>query len=1002
MAITFTHSLAEIAPYEMQRNPPFLGASTILSYNKRPQYTSYNGDVYTTIGVVPTFFVQTTGSFTSSGLWWDYFGGDGTDTNAATYSSTNSNIGLLDANRFTDFNYIFDVYQLDERIPNLQDIFGYRYNQYEMYGINTYNAGKKIKNLGRYKVAPHPQTGLGSLNISRVLRAHEKPKTTLAQGLQYPGYNVYEDADMSEKVRNLINKSDSSLYGNPLPWYRPDTENGVKWNIEYGFEVNPGLTFSDTYYSLGSYINPGTGQVATYSLGFTFSYPHYLKYGDEIIIQMNDLSLNPQYNGLCYVVDVVNPYHIVVDKMFGDSSLNEDGSVTYLLRTNEIQTGNWWKYVNSRYVQSGYYIGIYPLGFLNGRQITNYSINATTQRNLLPAFNNYGQVGIIGQNVPDFLQKTVINDVGNLLVDKYVQPSVRLENELAWQTPRFFMTNWNDTYMGRKELNFYTWGPGGSRYTNIPNYTLGALSHQNYWPAYFRNFDFFPSEAGEKLSTVATFNTLRYTWLSATGSVKATYDAEFRDVMPNTISNFNNLPFDYEKFEMTMCNHELWSLQFNDVPVQDDILRVELVKKYIDSWQSSEFNSDQSQDFNTIMDFDGADYDNASRRINVSAYPFHYQWSDYYQGECENWGSFQGPFGTLQKAASPGNFRVHEYNFKQTSATVSVNDANWPYTVASASNNRGYWFSELKFQVSDPSCGPVRVDLLRFNELYADGYGSDVGTNQDLGYRSLPAGTYSIDYIVLQATQSSPPDVLNLAWNIGSGQTLLPLGATGTLHRDVELYSPDGGGMWFEAGIDPAGSIAIQPLKIRIKSDIILARKEFKCNVICRGLNPYTIPFGKWDYGQQVELMFLNRLGSYERLYFELDSKRTINITRNTYSKSMIRDRWGLFNEKHTKGILSQVANEQYLINSDWLSQNKLTFYEELLTSPEVYVVQRPATQVEGSAQADGYTNGLPIEVYIPVNIQDTSFQNKTYLRDKLFNLQLTIQMAFDLNLQNQ
>ena len=996
---TFTHSLAQIAPYEKQE---IIGAQDILSYNRQPQYTSYNGDVYTTIGVVPSFFVQTTGSFTSSGLWFDYFGGDGIDTDGNNFTSSNSNIGLIDANRFTDFNFIFDVYQLDERIPNLQDIYGYRYNQYEMYGINTYNAGKKIKNLGRYKVSPHPETGLGSLNISRILKAHKKPQTTLAQGLQYPGSEVYESSDMSEKVRNLINKSDPNLYGNPLPWYRPDTENSIKWNIEYGFEVNPGLTFSDTYFTEGSYINPATGLAATYSLGFTFSYPHYLKYGDEIVIQMNNLGLNPTYNGLCYVVDVVNPYHIVVDKLFGAASINEGGSITYLLRANEIQTGNWWKYVNSRFVQSDYYKGTYPLGFLNGRQITNFSINSTTQRNINPAFNNFGQVGLMSSStLPDLLQKTVINDASGLIADKFLFPNVRIDNVVAWDSPRFFLSNWDDAYMGRKELNFYTWNTGASRDTKIPNYTLGILSHQNYWPAYFRNFGEpeNPTEPGEKLSTVCTFNTLRYTWLSATGSVKAQYDKEFGDLMPNTITNYNNMPFDYEKFEMIMSGNDLWYSQFNNVPLQDDILRVELIKKQIPGWTSSEYRDDYSSDFNVIMDFDGVDYNAFGSSTFISAYPFHYQWSDYYEPGCDNYASFKGPFGSLQQNGSTSNWSITDYNFKQTSATVSVNDANWPYTPQAGPNNRGFWNSEMVFQVNDPSCGYFpTINLLKFNELYTDGYGSDLGSNGDLGYKHLPAGTYSIDYVVTQATQSSP-DILGLIWNIGTGQTSLPL-VVGTIYRDIEIYSPDGGQMWFEGQIDPGGSIIIRPLKIRHKSDIVLAQKEFKCNVICRGTNPYSIPFGKWDYGQPVELLFLNRLGSYERLYFELDSKRSVNISRKNYNKSMIRDRWGLFNEKHSNTILSQKATEQYVINSNWLTQNKLTFYEELLTSPEVYVVQMPPNTSEGSAVSPN--QGIPIEVYIPVLVQDTSFQNKTYLREQIFNLQLTIQMAFDVNLQNQ
>jgi hypothetical protein len=182
-----------------------------------------------------------------------------------------------------------------------------------------------------------------------------------------------------------------------------------------------------------------------------------------------------------------------------------------------------------------------------------------------------------------------------------------------------------------------------------------------------------------------------------------------------------------------------------------------------------------------------------------------------------------------------------------------------------------------------------------------------------------------------------------------------------------------------------------------------MGKKEFKCNLICRGSNPYTTPFGKWDYGQKIELMFLNRLGSYERLYFDYDSKKTINIQRREYMKSFNRDKWGQFNSNlRDKGILSQKATEQYLINSDWISQNKLSFYEELLTSPEVFVVEYYPNDVNnGSNKGPAYSE-FPFFNLHPVNIKDTTFQQKTYLRDKLFNLQLTFELAFDTNLQQQ
>jgi hypothetical protein len=995
---TFTASLAEIAPYDKD-----FTVTNLISYNKQPQYTSYNYDIIRTIGVVPSFFKQSTGSFTSSGLWYNDF--------------IDENQNLIDANQFTDFNYIFDVYQLDESVPNLQDIYGYRYNQFEMYGINSYTAGRKIKNLGRYKVAPNPKTGLGSLNISRVLRAHMNPETQIYPNYLYPFTQStgFETPFMVPKIKNLINSS-GSLYSYTRNIYEVDTQNTCKWNIEYGFEVNPGLTFSDTVFSAGSYINPGTGLVATYSLGFTFSTPHYLKYGDEIIIQMNNLGLNPDYNGLCYVVDVVNPFHIVVDKGFGQSSTNEGGSITYLLRTNEIQSGNWWKYFGWKYGGADWsnkdsYGNLY-LGFMNGRQTVNYSINSTVQRNLNPISNNIGQVGFLGTDITgnrNVLQDTVINDVSQLQTSKWLMKNYRLgtlaaetQNYNLLNTPRFFMTNWDDTTMGRKPLNFYKWGDFSYRNTNYPSYTLGVLTHQNFWPAYWRNFDVatYAVQPGENLATVPTFNYVRWTHLDSLGATKSSYEKFMRDLYATASFTPQNMPRDYEKYEIMASGDSVWKYYldaFQDVE-QGDIFRVELLKKAIPGWANADYSEDfvnATQDWNTIMDFDGVDYDDTNRTQFISAYPFHYQFKNYYDPSCDNYGTFIGPFGSVLDPLTSGQYDIKDWNFKHTSATVSVNDANWPYTVLApaAGNSRGYWKSQMSFNVNDSSCGPVVIDVLQINELFNDIYLADNGYGP-FGSQYFPAGTYSIDYKVISATSS---DVLNFIWRIGGEQVYLPT-VVGGVYLTQELYT-NGGSMQFIAEIETEGTLLIEPYKIRHHSDMVVAKKEFTCNIVCRGQNPYSIPFGKWDYGSPIELLFLNRLGSYERLYFEYDSKRNINVSRTNYNRSMIRDRWGLFDERHTNTILSQKATEQYVINSNWIEQNKLFFYEELLTSPEVYIVQKPAQQGSGFSNAESVN---PYETYVPVLVQDTQFTNKTIMRDKLFNLQMTIQVAFDINLQNE
>lgn len=138
----------------------------------------------------------------------------------------------------------------------------------------------------------------------------------------------------------------------------------------------------------------------------------------------------------------------------------------------------------------------------------------------------------------------------------------------------------------------------------------------------------------------------------------------------------------------------------------------------------------------------------------------------------------------------------------------------------------------------------------------------------------------------------------------------------------------------------------------------------------------------------KVRVAFLNRDGGFDYFNFTLDSKRSISISRTEYEKVLaynytIGDRG--------KTILSQKAEPKMTITSNWITETESIWLEELLTSPEVYVLGNSSTL---NTPATGYK--------LPIIITDTNYEVKTYLRNQVFNLVLNFKYAYDLNLQNE
>ena len=92
---------------------------------------------------------------------------------------------------------------------------------------------------------------------------------------------------------------------------------------------------------------------------------------------------------------------------------------------------------------------------------------------------------------------------------------------------------------------------------------------------------------------------------------------------------------------------------------------------------------------------------------------------------------------------------------------------------------------------------------------------------------------------------------------------------------------------------------------------------------------------------EKQRVVFLNRLGGYDYFNFTLDSKRTLAITRTEYEKML---NWNYTIGDRGKTLLAQKAEIKMTMNSNWITETDSLWLEELLTSPEVFIL--PNTNV--------------------------------------------------------
>lgn len=131
---------------------------------------------------------------------------------------------------------------------------------------------------------------------------------------------------------------------------------------------------------------------------------------------------------------------------------------------------------------------------------------------------------------------------------------------------------------------------------------------------------------------------------------------------------------------------------------------------------------------------------------------------------------------------------------------------------------------------------------------------------------------------------------------------------------------------------------------------------------------------------EKIQLVFLDKLGSFIPFTFELVNKHNLSITRAEYQQhygqyAPASQDWRYNTWDRGKKSLDTQVVESYTINSNWVNQDTSNYLMELFTSPEVYWIKE-----------DGTT--------IAISITSNQTERKQTINDQTINYQLTFEVS--------
>lgn len=123
------------------------------------------------------------------------------------------------------------------------------------------------------------------------------------------------------------------------------------------------------------------------------------------------------------------------------------------------------------------------------------------------------------------------------------------------------------------------------------------------------------------------------------------------------------------------------------------------------------------------------------------------------------------------------------------------------------------------------------------------------------------------------------------------------------------------------------------------------------------------------------KLIFQNKFGALQDLWFFKRSNKALRVSENKYKANIIDD--GTYNvSNHQNKILNKQGRESLTLNSGFVDEDKNILFEQLMLSEKVWILYNGQT--------------------LPVTVSNGSLVYKTGLNDSLINYTIDCDFAFD------
>tara|TARA_R110002020_G_scaffold12285_1_gene45219 strand:+ start:496 stop:1935 length:1440 start_codon:yes stop_codon:yes gene_type:complete len=159
----------------------------------------------------------------------------------------------------------------------------------------------------------------------------------------------------------------------------------------------------------------------------------------------------------------------------------------------------------------------------------------------------------------------------------------------------------------------------------------------------------------------------------------------------------------------------------------------------------------------------------------------------------------------------------------------------------------------------------------------------------------------------------------------------------------------------------------------------------YTININCPGLKGY----------ESIRLCWLNQWGVWDYYTFTLRSTRNLTTQGTTYQQlegSWNSSTYRLDSYKGGKKAFRVNATERISMNTDYVSEDFNTMFEELINSPEVYMLSEYQDTTETFSALNQYVT--------PVRLTTSNFTRKTIANDKLIQYTFEIEKSKTLRTQ--